>query len=164
MGFRTKHSKAQAPDREHVLQGVSAKFTAEGVTLAPMAKIIQQLLEIIKGMLANHHCAPEEARRLKSTLLSRQSSARGRAALGPRLGELDRRQAEGLAPDLQPTERTPGSSTVKVEAATCVSLPAPSSLKERRDAAQSRVRADHRRQYAGEEPRGRRLGLRGLRR
>ena len=83
VGFRTKHSTVQAPDMEHVLQGVSAKCTAEGVTLAPTAKIIQQLLEIIKGMLANHRCAPEEAQRLKSTLLSRPSSARGRAALGP---------------------------------------------------------------------------------
>ena len=68
LGLRVKESKAQPPQRQHVLQGVDVHVQAQGVTLSLTPGRIQKLLHAIRQALANDCLTPQEASRLAGKL------------------------------------------------------------------------------------------------
>ena len=86
LGLQTKPSKAQAPAKRHVVQGVELSIRPEGVELSPTAQRTQKILGQIDGALARDSLSPDEASRLagRLTFLSQSTfGATGRAAIKP---------------------------------------------------------------------------------
>ena len=86
LGLQTKPSKAQAPAKRHVVQGVELSIRPEGVELSPTALRTQKILGQIDDALANDRLSPDEASRLagRLTFLSQSTfGATGRAAIKP---------------------------------------------------------------------------------
>ena len=63
LGLRVKESKAQPPQRQHVLQGVDVQVQDDGVTLSPTTRRVQKLQHAIRQALANDCLTPREASR-----------------------------------------------------------------------------------------------------
>ena len=86
LGLQTKPSKAQAPAKRHVVQGVELSIRPEGVELSPTAQRTQKILGQIDDALARDSLSPDEASRLagRLTFLSQSTfGATGRAAIKP---------------------------------------------------------------------------------
>ena len=86
LGLQTKPSKAQAPAKRHVVQGVELSIRPEGVELSPTALRTQKILRQIDNALARDSLSPDEASRLagRLTFLSQSTfGSTGRAAIKP---------------------------------------------------------------------------------
>ena len=64
LGLQTKPSKAQAPARNHVVQGVELAIRPEGVELSPTTKRVEKILGQIDDSLAKDSLSPDEAHAL----------------------------------------------------------------------------------------------------
>ena len=86
LGLQTKPSKAQAPAKNHVVQGVELAIRPEGVELSPTTKRVEKILGQIDDALARDTLSPDEASRLagRLTFLSQSTfGSTGRAAVKP---------------------------------------------------------------------------------
>ena len=85
LGLQTKPSKAQAPAKNHVVQGVELAIRPEGVELCPTTKRVEKILGQIDDALARDSLSPDEASRLagRLTFLSQSTFGTGRAAVKP---------------------------------------------------------------------------------
>ena len=86
LGLQTKPSKAQAPDKEHVVQGVQLHIGAEGVWLSPTEERKRKILAQIDEALGSDSLSPDAASRLagRLTFLSQSTfGCTGRAAIKP---------------------------------------------------------------------------------
>ena len=68
LGLRVKESKAQPPQRQHVLQGVDVHVRDDGVTLSPTTRRVKKLQHAIRQALTNDCLTPREASRLAGKL------------------------------------------------------------------------------------------------
>ena len=86
LGLRVKESKAQPPQRQHVLQGVDVHIQNDGVTLSPTTRRVQNLQHAIRQALRNDYLTPREASRLAGKLgflTQAVFGSLGRSALQP---------------------------------------------------------------------------------
>ena len=86
LGLRVKESKAQPPQRQHVLQGVDVHVQDDGVTLSPTTRRVQKLQHAIQQALTSDRLTPPEASRLAGKLaFLRQAvfGSVGRSAMQP---------------------------------------------------------------------------------
>ena len=68
LGLQTKPSKAQAPAKNHVVQGVELAIRPEGVELSPTTRRVEKILGQIDDALAKDSLSPDEASRLAGRL------------------------------------------------------------------------------------------------